>query len=153
MCAPSKIFAGSDQPDTVNVGIYVTSVHDVDFREKEFSINLWLWLKYKRPEFDFMKNLEVPMAKTFEKSYAIVDTLEDGRIYMLMKLQCIMKGTWRITDFPFDRQRMRFGIENSMYDADELVFKADTAGQHYGRFFSYRMGERQLQYQNRQPRI
>lgn len=122
-------------PDTVSVGIYVTSVHDVDFRQKEYSINLWLWLKYKRPEFDFMKYLEVPMAKTFEKSYVTLDTLEDGRIYVLMKLQCVMKGTWKITDFPFDRQRLRFAIENSMYDADELVFIADTAGKHYGKYF------------------
>lgn len=122
-------------PDTVTVGIYVTSVHDVDFREKEYSINLWLWLKYKRPEFDFMKNLEVPMAKTFEKSYATLDTLDDGRIYILMKLQCVMKGTWKITEFPFDRQRLRFSIENSMYDANELVFKADTLGKHYGKYF------------------
>jgi len=131
----SDTFAETTYPDTVNVGIYVTSVHDVDFRQKEYSINLWLWLKYKRPEFDFMKNLEVPMAKTFEKSYATVDTLEDGRIYMLMKLQCVMKGTWKINDFPFDRQRLRFAIENSMYDASEMVFSCDTVGNHYGKFF------------------
>ncbi len=124
-----------EAPDTVNVGIYVTSVHDVDFRQKEYAINLWLWLKYKRTEFDFMRNLEVPMAKTFEKSYATIDTLEDGRIYMLMKLQCIMRGTWKITDFPFDRQTLRFAIENSMYDASELVFTADTVGEHYGKYF------------------
>ncbi len=128
-------FAKESGPDTVSVGIYVTSVHDVDFRQKEYSINLWLWLKYKRPEFDFMKNLEVPMAKTFEKSYATLDTLEDGRIYMLMKLQCVMKGTWKITYFPFDRQRLRFSIENSQYDASELTFVADTVGSHYGKYF------------------
>src|SRR6187455_2887169 len=134
MCAYGKIFADNDQPDTVNVGIYVTSVHDVDFREKEFSINLWLWLKYRRPEFDFMKNLEVPMAKTFEKSYSTIDTLDDGRIYILMKLQCVMKGTWRIKYFPFYRQKLRFTIENSNYDADELVFSIDSVGHHYGNY-------------------
>ena len=127
--------AQSTNPDTVNVGIYVTSIHDVDFRQKEYSINLWLWLKYKRTEFDFMRNLEVPMAKTFEKSYATIDTLEDGRIHMLMKLECVMKGSWRISDFPFDRQSLKFSIENSMYDASELVFTADTVGEHYGKDF------------------
>lgn len=130
-------FAEEAKPDTVNVGIYVTSVHDVNFREKEYSVNLWLWLKYKRPEFDFMKNLEVPMAKSFEKSYATIDTLEDGTIYMLMKLQCVMKGTWKINDFPFDQQTLRFTIENSMYDASELVFSSDTVGEHYGKYFLY----------------
>lgn len=82
-----------------------------------------------------MKNLEVPMAKSFEKSYSTVDTLDDGRIYVLMKLQCVMKGTWRIKYFPFDRQKLRFAIENSNYDADELVFAIDSAGKHYGNYF------------------
>jgi hypothetical protein len=130
-----KSYAEKATPDTVTVGIYITSVHDIDFRQKEYAANLWLWLKYRRPEFDFMKNLEVPMAKTFEKAYATVDTLEDGRLYVLMKLQCIMKGTWRINNFPFDRQRLRFAIENSAYDADDLVFVPDTLGKHYGKYF------------------
>ncbi len=131
----SNSFAEETKPDTVKVGIYVTSVHDIDFRQKEYSINLWLWLKYKRAEFDFMKNLEVPMAKKFEKSYATLDTLEDGSIYLLMKLQCVMKGTWKIQNFPFDRQKLRFSIENSMYDSEALVFEADTFGEHYGKYF------------------
>ena len=122
-------------PDTVNVGIYITSIHDIDFRQKEYSVNLWLWLKYRNKEFDFMRNLEVPMAKSVEKSYATIDTLEDGRIYMLMKLQCLMKGTWKINDFPFDRQKLRFAIENSMYDSKALIFSVDTVGKHYGKYF------------------
>ena len=124
-------------PDTVTVGIYMTSIHNIDFRQKEYSFNLWLWLKYRRPEFDFLQNLEVPMAKTFEKSYATTDTLEDGRIYVLMKLQCVMKGTWRIQNFPFDRQKLRFAIENSKYDTRDLIFVADTAGKHYGQYFLF----------------
>ena len=50
-------------PDTVTVGVYINSIHDIDFKEKQFTINLWLWLKYKNPDFDFSRYLEVPMAK------------------------------------------------------------------------------------------
>ncbi len=121
-------------PDTVSVGIYITSVHDIDFKEKQYSINLWLWLKYKNPDFDFSKYLEVPMAKSFEKSYYMVDTLKDGRIYMLMKLQCIMKDAWKIQNFPFDHQKLRFTIENSQFGSDKLVFAEDTAGQRYSKW-------------------
>lgn len=131
----STLRAKDSVPDTVSVGLYITSIHDIDFRQKEYMMNLWLWLKYKRPEFDFTKNLEIPMAKSFQEAYSDIDTLEDGTIYLLMKLLCVMKGTWRINDFPFDRQRMRFGIENFKYDAKELVFSADTLGKHYGKYF------------------
>jgi hypothetical protein len=121
-------------PDTVSVGIYINSVHNIDFREKEYTISLWLWLKYKNPDFDFSRYLEVPMAKSVDKSFYTVDTLDDGRIYMLMKLQCVMKDNWKITNFPFDRQKLRFSIENSQYDADALVFAEDTMGEHYSKW-------------------
>src|SRR5215213_5933967 len=77
------------KPDTVKVGIYITSIHDIDFKQKEFTVNFWLWLKYKNKAFDFFQNLEVPQAKTVNKSFVTVDT-SGGRIYMQMKLQCTM---------------------------------------------------------------
>ena len=117
-------------PDTVKVGIYITSIHDIDFKQKEFNTNFWLWLKYKRKEFDFVNNLEIPNAKTFTKSYLDVDTV-GGHVYMLMKIQATMKDSWRISNFPFDRQRLMLSFENAEYDANELVFVQDSVGQHY----------------------
>ena len=40
-------FSQEVKPDTVKVGIYITSIHDIDFKQKEYAINFWLWLKYK----------------------------------------------------------------------------------------------------------
>lgn len=123
------------KPDTVRVGIYVTSIHDIDFKQKEYTVTFWLWLKYKNKEFDFSQNLEVPQAKTVSKSFTTIDTT-GGRVYMLMKLQCIMKDSWKIGDFPFDRQKLRLGIENSQYDSRSLIFAADTSGKHYDTRFA-----------------
>lgn len=122
------------QPDTVTVGVYINSVHDIDFKEKQYTISMWLWLKYKNQEFDFSRYLEVPMAKSVDKSFYNSDTLEDGSIYMLMKLQCVMKDSWKIEHFPFDKQKLRFSIENSQYDASDLIFVEDTFGNHYSKW-------------------
>lgn len=126
--------SAQEAPDTVSVGAYITSVHNIDFKEKQYSLNMWLWLKYRKPEFDFAKYLEVPMAKSFEKSYFTVDTLDDGRIYMIMKLQCLMKDSWKIKNFPFDKQKIRFSVENSQYDSRSLIFVVDTFGRHYSKW-------------------
>jgi hypothetical protein len=117
-------------PDTVKTGIYITSVHDIDFKQKEYAMNLWLWMKYKNKKFDFLQNIEVPQAKTVEKSFSTIDT-SNGQVYVQMKLQCLMKDSWRIGNFPFDRQTLRFSIENSQFDSSQLVFVADTVGQHF----------------------
>ncbi len=118
------------KPDTVKTGIYVTSIHDIDFKQKEYTINLWLWLRYKNKDFDFEKYLELPQAKTVTKLYSTIDSTGDG-IYMLMKLQCVMKDSWTIKNFPFDKQRLWFSIENSQYDASSLLFVADTVGKNF----------------------
>ena len=38
------------QPDTVTTGIYITSIHDIDFKQQEYTVDFWLWLKYKNPD-------------------------------------------------------------------------------------------------------
>lgn len=129
--------AQENEKDTVSVGVYIVSIHDIDFKEKEYAVNLWLWLKYKNKDFDFYNNLEVPQAKSVTKSFMTMDTTGD-RVYMQMKLQCVMKDSWRINNFPFDRQTLRFGIENSQFDTRSLIFKADTVGQHFDPRFTLR---------------
>ena len=71
---PTADSAAQTKPDTVKLGIYVTSIHDIDFKQKEYNINFWIWLKYKKREFDFVRNLEIPNAKTFTTAYPNAST-------------------------------------------------------------------------------
>jgi len=95
------LFAQDDKKDTVYTGIYITSIHDIDFKQKEFATTFWLWMRYRNRDFDFVNNLEVSQAKSVEKSFFTIDSSGDG-IYLQMKLQCVMKDSWRISNFPFD---------------------------------------------------
>src|SRR5665647_672995 len=126
----NTVRAQDEAPDTVKVGIYITSIHDIDFKEKEYAITFWLWLKYRNKDFDFMQNLEMPQAKSVSKSFGTIDS-SNGLIYLLMKMQCVMKDTWRIRNFPFDSQKLRLSIENSQFDSKSLVFVPDTLGKNY----------------------
>lgn len=125
-----KSNAQTTAPDTVRTGIYIVSIHDIDFKQKEFATTFWLWLKYKNKDLDFAQNLEMPMAKTFTRSFLTVDS-SNNRIYMLMKLQGVMKDSWKIGNFPFDKQALRFSIENSQFDSHSCIFVPDTLGKHY----------------------
>ncbi|RYE55147.1 MAG: hypothetical protein EOP48_10815 [Sphingobacteriales bacterium] len=132
-----KALAVQGKPDTVRTGIYITSIHDIDFKDKEFTINLWLWLKYKNKDFDFRQNLEIPGAKSVITSYSTIDTT-GGKTYLLMKLQCVMKDSWRIDNFPFDKQKLRLSIENSQFDSEAMVFLPDNSGKHFDPRFTLR---------------
>ena len=137
MTVGNNLLAQDNKKDTVYTGIYITSIHDIDFKQKEFAITFWLWMKYRNQGFDFYSNLEIPQAKSVEKSFYTMDSVGD-RIYIQMKLQCVMKDSWRISNFPFDEQKLRISFENSQFDAASLVFMADTAGEHFDRRFTLR---------------
>ena len=125
-----SVFSLSAQPDTVKVGSYVISVHDINFREKEYTARFWLWFTYANPEFDFSKQLDIPNAKTIETPEIIMDSI-DGKAWAIMKMKATMKEKWNVRDFPFDEQHLRIQIENTLFDNKSLVFQPDVKGSQY----------------------
>jgi hypothetical protein len=117
-------------PDTVQIGCYVISMHDFDFRDKEYTARFWLWTLYKNPEIHFERAVEIPNAKSFEIDQTIIDTLA-GKQWVQLKLRCVMKESWNIANFPFDRQQLKILVENSKFDNRNLIFVADTNGLFY----------------------
>jgi hypothetical protein len=118
------------RPDTVKVGAYVISVHDINFHDKEYTVRFWLWFLYDNPEFDFSKQLDIPNAKSIDPPEIMIDSI-DGHAWVIMKMKCTMKESWRVGDFPFDSQHLHVQIENTLFDKDVLVFKPDLDGSRY----------------------
>jgi hypothetical protein len=52
-CLGINSYAQDEKKDTVSAGIYITSIHDIDFKQKEYTVTFWIWLKYKNKNFDF----------------------------------------------------------------------------------------------------
>jgi len=115
------------QPDTVSVGSYVISVHDINFRDKQYTMRFWLWFVYDNPEFDFSTQLDIPNAKSIEPPEIILDSL-NGKAWAIMKMKATMKESWNVLDFPFDRQHLKVQIENTLFDDQNLIFKPDVNG-------------------------
>lgn len=86
--------------------MYITSIHDIAFKQKEYTLTLWLWLKYKNRSIEFINNLEIPQAKSVEKSFSTINTSGD-KVYMMMKLQSVMKDSWKMGNFPYGHRTPR----------------------------------------------
>jgi hypothetical protein len=119
-------------PDTVKIGTYMISIHDINFHNKEYTARFWLWLLYDNLEFDFAKQIDIPNAKHIDEPEVIMDMV-DGKMWQLMKMKCLMKQNWKVGDFPFDKQHLVIHIENSIYDNAGMVFVADEMGSTYDR--------------------
>jgi hypothetical protein len=117
-------------PDTVKVGCYFLSLHDFNFREKEYTARFWMWLLYDNPEIDFANDVEIPNAKRLNFDAIISDSLA-GEKWVQLKITSVIKQSWEVGNYPFDKQKLSLVIENSKYDARTVVFVPDTAGQYY----------------------
>ena len=115
------------QPDTVRVGSYVISVHDINFHDKEYTARFWIWFVYSNPQLDFTQQLDITNSKSVEQAFPIKDSIE-GRAWVMMKMKTVMKEKWNVSDFPFDSQHLKIQVENSQYDTSALIFKPDVAG-------------------------
>ena len=122
--------ASADSPDTVKTGAYVISVHDINFHDKEYTIRFWLWFIYNNPNFDFSKQLDIPNAKSIDEQEIIADSI-DGKAWVIMKMKCTMKQSWKVNDFPFDSQHLHVQLENTLFDKNAMVFDADLPGSRY----------------------
>jgi len=122
-----RLHATPKVPDTVKVGSYILSLHDINFHDKEYTMRFWLWFLYNNPNFDFTTQVEVPNAKSIEKPDVLVDTI-NGKTWVLMKMKSVMKQSWNVNDYPFDEQNIVVSIENTMYDKNWLVYEIDSTG-------------------------
>lgn len=120
-------FVLNAQPDTVKVGTYVISIHDINFHEKQYTARFWLWFVYSNPDFDFSKQLDIPNAKSIDSPEIINDSI-DGKAWAIMKMKSTMKESWNVKDFPFDKQHLHVQIENTLFDNKTLVFAPDVEG-------------------------
>lgn len=120
------IASAKNKPDTVKVGAYIISIHDINFHDKEYIARFWLWFTYDyNKELDFSKELDIPNAKDIEINQVLSDTI-NGKIWVQLKMKCTMKEDWQVHDFPFDKQHMKINIEDASRDVTSLIFIADN---------------------------
>ena len=117
--------SAKDKPDTVRVGAYIISIHDINFHDKEYIARFWLWFTYDyNKELDFSKELDIPNAKDIVIDQVLSDTI-NGKIWVQLKMKCTMKEDWQVHDFPFDKQHLKINIEDASRDITSLIFVAD----------------------------
>ncbi len=129
-CCSNFLAFAQHKPDTVKIGCYLISLHDFNFRDKEYTARFWVWMLYNNKKFDLEHQIEIPNAKDIEKPDIVIEQL-DSLDWVQMKVKCVMKQAWKVSDYPFDKQHLKIYIENSKFDSRDLVFKPDTAGKAY----------------------
>lgn len=115
----------AQKKDTCYIGLYVNSIYDFKLDDKSFMADMWIWANYKNDSLNFENDLEVPNSKNTDFSHFSVEKKENWN-WMSEKCKAEMMHEWDVSCFPFDKQLLLIEIEDSEYDINSVVYKADT---------------------------
>ncbi len=118
------------QPDTVEVGLFITNLYDLNLSEKRFNADFWLWLNYADSTLNPLETIELPYAREADRRLDYVETVGGGQ-WATQKISAVFREDWRLENFPFDTQVLRLEIEESDKTTADLVYRADTTNTKY----------------------
>jgi len=132
LCLLSKSYSQDEAvvPDTVKLGIFFTSVYDLNLAEKSFTADFWVWYNYTNDSLNPLESVEISNAKEFE--FTAPDLEKIGNVnWATHKCKATIKKEWNLKNFPFDKQELHVEIEDAIYDVDQLVYVADVKNSKY----------------------
>ncbi len=133
VCILSNAFAQDEAPiekDTVKLGIYFTSIYDLNLAEKSFTTDFWIWYNYTNDSINPLESVEISNAKEFE--FMSDDIEKVGNInWATHKCKATVKKEFNLKNFPFDKQEFHIEIEDAIYDSEQLIYIADIKNSKY----------------------
>src|SRR5215210_1040219 len=109
------------------IGVYITSLRDLDPVGDSFGIDFWVWSVHP-PGDNPLDSLEFVNAKQIETR--LDRTTERGdREWSRLKARATVLHNWDLTDFPFDRQILTLDLGIAGPEAEAC--RVDRAGSGY----------------------
>lgn len=128
----------NDKRIKIPVGIYITSLYDLDIPAKKFTVSAWIWSTYDPallPEdYKFYNKIEITNARTWSiienENFSINNS--DGTVHTMTKFTAEINQDWNVKYFPFDKQDMTIHIESIELDSKQIEFVPDTVNSMVG---------------------
>ena len=123
-------------PAEVTVGTYVNNVQDVTFKDGHLTMDFYVWFRWKADgrlaKYKPLDSLELINGEIDNKGSVVEKELQDGNRYASARITATIYKTWEIALFPFDKHKVDVHLEDSKFDARQLMFVADDKNSHLG---------------------
>ncbi|PWH13917.1 MAG: hypothetical protein DDG60_09410 [Anaerolineae bacterium] len=128
---PASVSAQSLAPVTVNVGVHVVDVYEIDFPNNQVTVDFFLWFIYPAQvagTINPLETFEIVNAKEVEvtREYTRV---EADLVYQRAFVKAVIKKNWTVIDFPFDEHTIRIFLEDDA-SLGNVVYVPDVANSH-----------------------
>lgn len=124
MAAPASAATGG--ATTCRIGVYVTSVHNIDTVAGTFDADFWMWSVCPTSDLKPLETMQFLNAEAVEGQ--LEASLPRGKSWWSTRM---FSGTFRqdfqMANYPFDHQVLTLRIEESVLDNRGLLYTLDTA--------------------------
>ena len=118
------------KPDTVKIGMYLTSLHDLDLSAHSFKYDAYYWCRYNNPMFDFANEFEVMNSNDVTLESPYLQNIGNDILFST-KTKATVRQLWKTKDYPFDKQTLVISVESSKHDTTKMVFIEDKKNSGY----------------------
>jgi len=107
------------------LGVYVTSLHDVDTVKQTFSADAWIWTVCPDKKVQPLQTAEFTTANSFT---GMLDSTiaRPGLSWSQRKISGTFRASFDLTNFPFERHKLIIGIEEGVQDINGFEYELDA---------------------------
>lgn len=138
---PAPAQAEDAETRQVIVGAYINDIQELDTERGSFTIDFYMWFRWKSPNVDPTDSVEVMNSNAMENTTSSPTggvsgrpfpdppaDMPDGSKYQGFRYQGVFSKTMGLHRFPFDIQQLTVQLEDIDQDNRELEFVPDTGG-------------------------
>lgn len=126
-------------PQKVIVGAYINDIQELDTATGSFTIDFYMWFRWRNPIVDPTDSIEVMNSNAMENTTSSATggvsgrpfpdepvEMPDGTKYQGFRYQGVFSKNMDLHRFPFDTQQLNVLLEDINQDNSELVFVPDA---------------------------
>ena len=136
---PAPAHAEEAAPQQVIVGAYINDIQELDTERGTYTIDFYMWFRWKDPQVDPTDSIEVMNSNAMENTTSSATggvsgrpfpseprVMPDGSKYQGFRYQGVFSKNMDLHRFPFDIQRLNVLLEDVNQNNLELEFVPDT---------------------------
>jgi hypothetical protein len=136
---PTPAHAEEAAPQQVIVGAYINDIQELDTERGTYTIDFYMWFRWKDPQVDPTDSIEVMNSNAMENTTSSATggvsgrpfpseprVMPDGSKYQGFRYQGVFSKNMDLHRFPFDIQRLNVLLEDVNQDNRQLEFVPDT---------------------------
>lgn len=126
---PLPLLAQDNQPapEQVTIGAYINDIQSIDLRTHTYAMDAYIWFRWTNPDLNPAETIEFINPSDLwgtivDPSYEEPQSLENGELYQVVRIQGRFARKMPLYNYPFDRQVLEIVFEDKANESHELAY-------------------------------